>query len=262
MRTILNCARQSGKSTAVAAKATHKAKHTPGALIMIFAPTENQAVEMMEKISVFMTQDPEIILIRDSTVEKRLINGSRIRAFTSTPKSARGYSDPDIIIIDEAAYVDDELYMTIRPMMNGGKTELVLLSTPNGKNGFFYETWHKDSRIWKKIEVQPPWIMHEVMPEKYDPRTDEEYSLDRLKRGIFGYISPRHKRQFLFEEFEIMEEHWYLQEYGCQFRDPIDAVFDMDLVMAAFGHDIDPMDHPADELIYDDQSEMNDFSEW
>lgn len=233
-RLILLCARQSGKSTIIAAKVVHRAKYFPGSLIMLFAPTQDQAMELMNRISVLMSQDPEIILVRDSTETKKLLNGSRIKAFTASPKSARGYSDPDIIVFDESAQVDDELYLTVRPMMTGGKTDLILLSTPYGKGGFFYQTWTKVSDRWVKVLVRPIDILHEIDPQKYPVFDLVKWTAQQLELGIKAYVSPRHKRDFLLEEFDTMGEHWYKQEYGCEFLDPIDNAFNMDSVMRAF----------------------------
>jgi hypothetical protein len=46
-RLILKCPRQSGKSTVIAAKKRHKCKHNANLLVMLFAPTENQAMELI-----------------------------------------------------------------------------------------------------------------------------------------------------------------------------------------------------------------------
>ncbi len=233
-RLILLCARQSGKSTVTAAKVVHRAKYFPGSLILLFAPTESQAIILMDRISKFMSQDPEIILVRDSTETKKLLNGSIIKAFTASPKSARGYSDPDIIVFDESAQVDDELYLTVRPMMTGGKTDLILLSTPYGKTGFFYTTWIKPSDRWVKVMVRPIDILHEVMPSKYPKFDYEQWVKQQASIGVKAYISPRHTQEFLLDELDTMQEHWYRQEYGCEFLDPVDNAFNMEAVMRAF----------------------------
>lgn len=241
-RLILNCARQSGKSVDIGALVTHRAKYFPGSLILLFAPTENQAVELMEKISVFMKMDPEIILIRDSTVTKKLLNGSKIKAFSAAPKSARGFSDPDIIVFDEAAHTDDELYLTVRPMMTGGKTQLILLSTPFGKEGFFYDIWDKESPIWTKVLVKPVDIMHDWEPTKYPKVNEDKYVRENARKGIRAFISPRHTKEWLLEELEEMGEHWYLQEYGCEFRARLDSVFNEDTFMRCFSDDVKLLD--------------------
>lgn len=233
-RLILLCARQAGKSTIIAAKVVHRAKYFPGSLIMLFAPTEDQAEELMAKISVLMSQDPDIILVRDSSETKKLLNGSRIKAFTASPKSARGYSDPDIIVFDESAQVEDELYLTVRPMMTGGRTDLILLSTPYGKKGFFYKTWSEASKRWHKVMVKPQDILHELMPSKYPKIDYDQWREEQAALGVNAYISPRHGKEYLLEEWDTMGEHWFLQEYGCEFLDPLDNAFDMDMVHRAF----------------------------
>ncbi len=241
-RLILLCGRQSGKSTAIAAKVVHRAKFFPGSLIMLFAPTQDQAEELMAKISEFMSQDPDIVLIRDSSETKKLLNGSRIKAFCASPKSARGYSDPDIIVFDEASQVDRELYLTVRPMMTGGKTDLILLSTPYGKDGFFYDTWEKKSSRWVKVLVKPQDILHERYPQKYPKEDVRKWHEQMAKAGIKAFISPRHEREFLHEELDEMGEHWYRQEYGCEFLEPQDNVFDFNSVMRAFDSDVKAID--------------------
>ena len=233
-RLILLCGRQSGKSTAMAALCVHKVKYTPNSLILLFSPTEDQSEELMQKISTLMSQDPEIILVRDSSETKKLLNGSRIKAFSASPKAARGYSDPDIIIFDEAAQVPRELYLTVRPMMTGGKTTLIMLSTPFGKEGFFYDTWHGDDPAWTRVLVKPTDILHEAYPDKYPELDEQLWAAEHRKRGVKAFISPRHQKWFLFEELREMGEQWFRQEYNCEFLNPVNSLFDMTDVDAAF----------------------------
>ena len=237
-RLILNCCRQAGKSTVIAAKAIHRAKFWSNSLILLVSPSERQSKELMQKIDAFITQDTDIELEQDSKGEKTFRNKSRICALPGSEKTIRGYSNPDILIIDEASRVPDEVYMTIRPMMTGGTTELIIMSTPFGKSGFFYSTWTSDSGFWTKIEVQPKDILPEVLPKKFGTVSEESLIADRESKGIQLFISPRHDEGFLMEEFFTMGEYWYEQEYGCKFLNPIHNVFDMDLVDRAFGHNL------------------------
>jgi hypothetical protein len=45
------------------------------------------------------------------------------------------------LIVDEASRVQDALYQGIRPMLAVSGGRIVLLSTPWGKRGFFFEEW-------------------------------------------------------------------------------------------------------------------------
>jgi hypothetical protein len=53
----------------------------------------------------------------------------------------RGFSGTSLLIVDEAARVDDELYYAVRPMLAVSGGVLMMLSTPFGKRGVFYEEW-------------------------------------------------------------------------------------------------------------------------
>jgi phage terminase large subunit-like protein len=76
---ILNCARQSGKSTIVAIGALYHALTNPGSLVLILSPTQRQSGELFSKI----TKDYRDSGARDgrdviSATTLQLKNGSRI----------------------------------------------------------------------------------------------------------------------------------------------------------------------------------------
>jgi hypothetical protein len=51
----------------------------------------------------------------------------------------------------------------------------------------------------------------------------------------------RISKQFLEEERQALGEHWYMQEYECEFRDVIDQFFHAEDVLAACENDIQPL---------------------
>ena len=93
------------------------------------------------------------MLDEDNRLSLSLRNGSRVVRLPGTAATIRGFSAPDLIIEDEAAFVDDGFYRATRPMLattSGGR--LILMSTPYGKRGHFYEAWH-ESGDWHRVEV-------------------------------------------------------------------------------------------------------------
>ena len=68
-------------------------------------------------------------------------NGSRIVGLPGTEGTVRGFSAVSLLLIDEAARVEDAMYKALRPMLAVGGGDLWLMSTPWGKRGFFYEAW-------------------------------------------------------------------------------------------------------------------------
>ena len=47
----------------------------------------------------------------------------------------------------------DELYRAIRPMLITGGGQLILLGTPKGRKGFFFEAWEHGGEQWARVKV-------------------------------------------------------------------------------------------------------------
>jgi hypothetical protein len=60
-------------------------------------------------------------------------------ALPGTQKSIRGFSGAALLIVDEAARVDDALYYAVKPMLAVSGGSLLMLSTPYGRRGVFFE---------------------------------------------------------------------------------------------------------------------------
>jgi hypothetical protein len=54
--------------------------------------------------------------------------------------------------VDEASRVPDELYFAVRPMLAVSGGALMMLTTPYGKRGIFYEEW-TSGHGWARYEV-------------------------------------------------------------------------------------------------------------
>jgi hypothetical protein len=138
-RGILCCSRQWGKSTTTAAMAVHHAWLNPESLVLVASRTEDQSNELVRKVRRFLHR-----LGAKSRGELTLPNGSRIVPLPGDDDNVRGYSAATLILIDEAARVPDELYHALLPMLATTNGALWMMSTPNGKRGFFWEAWTAD----------------------------------------------------------------------------------------------------------------------
>lgn len=150
-RILLLCSRQLGKSTSVAFTALNTAYLVPDSLILISSKTENQARELFVKITRAHNRLNLVTSVRDTNLTLELSNGARCVALCGEGDSLRGYSDPNLCIIDEAAIVSDSVMTALLPMtiVSGGR--LIALSTPMGKRGWFYEKWIADDQSWERI---------------------------------------------------------------------------------------------------------------
>jgi hypothetical protein len=209
-RTLLLCSRQSGKSTVTAAMALHEVLFRPDSLVLLLSPSLRQSQELFRKVTDFRNRLGEPSAIEEeSALRVELKNGSRIVALPGTEETVRGFSGVRLIIVDEAARVDDPLYYSVRPMLAVSGGRMVCLTTPFGKRGFFYEEWTGDG-IWNRVKV-----------------TAKE--------------CPRITQKFLEEERASLGEWWYRQEYECSFSDTADQFFRTVDVERAFSDDVTPL---------------------
>lgn len=208
-RMIVCCSRQWGKTTTVAAKAAAEALSEPG-LILIIAPVERQARECFRKIrSSLKLALPNASWPEDNKTSLELPNGARVVALPAKGENIRGYTNPRLIIMDEAAFISDEDYRSIRPMLSHG-CRLIIMSTPFGKRGFFHETWKLQDPRWERYSVEATQCSH--IPES-----------------------------FLEEERIALGPWWYRQEYQCEFLDSIAGFFDMEAVRRSLEEGVEPL---------------------
>jgi phage terminase large subunit-like protein len=168
-RVLLNCSRQSGKSTMTAVVTLHRALYRPGSLILCLAPALRQSQELFGKVLGFYRDLGRPVSPHgERKLSLELENGSRIVTLPGSEKTIRGFSGTSLLILDEAARVEDELYFAVRPMLAVSGGALMMLSTPYGKRGVFYEEW-TSGRGWERYEVPAsrcPRISREFLEEE------------------------------------------------------------------------------------------------
>ena len=98
---------------------------------------------------------------------------------------------------------------SVHPMLAVSGGRLVCLSTPFGKRGFFFQEW-QDGQNWERIRIT-------------------------------AHDCPRISNEFLEEERQSLGDHWFRQEYLCEFLETEDQVFGLDLIQRAFSDDIQPL---------------------
>jgi Terminase large subunit, T4likevirus-type, N-terminal len=209
-RVLLNCCRQSGKSTMSGVMALHRALYHPGSLILCLAPALRQSQELFGKIASFYRDlGRPVSPVGERKLSLELENGSRIVTLPGTDKTIRGFSGVSLLIVDEASRVADELYFAVRPMLAVSGGALMMLTTPHGKRGVFYEEWTSGAG-WDRYEV----------PAEQCPR-----------------ISP----EFLEEERNALPGWVYRQEYECSFEETEDQVFTTEMVERAVTSEVTPL---------------------
>src|SRR5215204_1452765 len=117
-RVLLNCSRQSGKSTMSAVMALHRALYHPGSLVLCLAPALRQSQELFGKgLGFYRDLGRPVAPQGERKLSLELENGSRIVTLPGSEKTIRGFSGTSLLVLDEAARVEDELYFAVRPML-------------------------------------------------------------------------------------------------------------------------------------------------
>lgn len=207
---ILLCSRQSGKSLTAQLLALWTCTFQPNSLVLVVSSSLRQSLEMFRGVLNLLSKTKDHgALIEETKQACTLSNGSRIISLPSSESTIRGYAKANLIIIDEAAQVEDPVYYSARPMLSVSNGRLMLLSTPCGCTGFFWDTWQHGEN-WEKIRI-----------------TAEE--------------CPRISEEFLAEERLALGDLWYRQEYNTEFLSDGQSVFPAELVNEAFVDWLEPL---------------------
>lgn len=210
-RLLLNCCRQSGKSTTTATKALHTGLYKPKSLILLVSPSLRQSQELFRKVrDAYGALKNPPPLVEDNKLSMTLANQSRIVSLPGDQATVRGYSGVTLILEDEASQVKDDFYQAILPMLIINKGQLIAMTTPYGKRGHFFEEWTNGGDEWKRIEITAAQC----------PRMTEE-DLEKQRRS--------------------MGDMFFRQEFLCEFVDTEEQTFNYDLIRRAFADDVKPL---------------------
>ncbi len=202
--------RQVGKSTVISKDAGEFAMNHPKMSIMIIASVERQALLLFEKVlSYIYIKDKNAIKTgkdRPTKHELKLKNSSIIRCLPTGDSGygIRGYTI-DRLYADEAAYIREEVWAAVTPMLATTGGDIVLLSTPCGTEGYFYRQFHNTK--WTRIYVNA----EDVAAKRNEPQ--------RSNMVIFQK-----------EEKERMTKLQYQQEYLGLFVGGIQRFFSDEII--------------------------------
>lgn len=185
--TVVAKTRQLGITETIANLFLYKAVKNPGYVAVVlskgFADTSNVAKRIRVMANSLAPYGLE--LENDNLTDMKISGGGRILFRPSTPNGVRGLESISDILFDEVAFVDgiEEIYTSAIPSteMCGDEARLILLSTPNGKAGFY----------WDKLALN-------------NGERDVERMCDEIKEGVINPV------QFWTDENEWCKfiVHW------------------------------------------------------
>lgn len=204
--------RQCGKSFCLAGMLVHTALSTQNGLSLCISTGAKAASEIIMKCIQFAKAvevlTDKAITFRSSFDGVKFSNGSRVLALPSSTDGAnlRGWTVTGCVAIDEAAFIRnlDSIMQAIAPTLSRSQTaQLVIASTPAGKNGKFYD-------MWKAAQNDPSWYAQSTTIH------------DAILAGLDVDLDSLHK---LCPDREV-----FAQEYECVFQSSLDNMLDPALI--------------------------------
>jgi len=217
-RIMILAARQSGKSMICAIYALWHALNNPGALVLVLSPSLRQSSLLFKTIlGYYQELGRPLPADVENTRTLEFSNTSQIVSLPGLERTTRGFSGVSLLILDEAALVDDDLYYAVRPMMAVSEGKVFAIGTPHGRRGWFFQSY-TESDEFRKIKI----------------------TADQC---------PRISAEFLEQERKALGEYWFAQEYMCEFHQAATSLFRFDVVQESVKDfdelDLDLVDEPG-----------------
>jgi len=203
--------RQTGKSTVVAIDAGDFAVNNPKKHVLIISVTEDQAIELLLKVQLYIESRYKKWVKKGPRFTNKtkltLTNGSIIRtkAVGMSGVGVRGFTI-DRLIADEAAFMPEDVWPAVTPMLLTTGGDIVLLSTPHGKKGYFYECYHNEN--FKTFHVNSV----ETIEKRELSDSWTKFQKDKAK-------------EYLESEKHRLSEREFGQEYLGRFIDDLQQFF-------------------------------------
>lgn len=164
-RLITLAARQSGKTTTYTIFCLWLTLFHPEKKVLLCANQLATAIQVMDRIRLAYEDLPYFLkapVLVYNKAEMTFCNQSSIRAFSTSSSSARGFS-ANVLIVDEAAFIPkgimDDFFAAVMPIISSDpNSKVILVSTPNGTSGIFYDLWMKatdkvQTSVWTPFKI-------------------------------------------------------------------------------------------------------------
>lgn len=175
-RNIILKNRQMGISTLSAAYALWLMLFHKDKFVIVIATKQDVAKNIITKVKVMHGNLPSWLKIKcteDNKLGQTYINGSWIKAITTSSEDSGRSEGVSLLIIDEAAFIKgmDEMWGALQPTLSTGG-DIIVLSTPNGYGNWFHKTFQYASEGKNGFNpITLHWTMH---PERDQAWRDEQ----------------------------------------------------------------------------------------
>lgn len=166
---VVKSKRQCGKSFVASLILIYFSLNKKDTISMIVEPTLNQSRRMFKDITKMLDGSGIIKNANQSLLSIDFINGSEI-IFKSAEQydAIRGYSVSGILIIDEGAFIVDDVYEILFPVRDAHNSPMLVISTPLFCDGYFYRLFTStNSKSYDWCDYDTSYFLSDEKLEQY-----------------------------------------------------------------------------------------------
>ena len=203
--------RQLGLSTITAAYAMwmvlfHKDKN-----VLVIATKLAVAQNFIRKCKFLLASCPKWLIlpqiVKNNSQALEFNNGSQIKAIPTSEDAGRSEA-LSLLIVDEAAFVRnfDTLWTGLYPTLSTGG-EAIVLSTPNGVGGQYYDLWvyaEKGENIFNPIKL--PWDVHPDRNDEWFEAETKNMSQKQIAQELLCDFAASGETFLRVEDIEYIRE--------------------------------------------------------
>ena len=184
---VVKSKRQVGKSCLAALLLIEYAL-TEKCISVVVEPTQSQSRRLFKQISNMMQGTGLIVSANSQLLTMEFSNGSEILLKSAEQRDAlRGFTVSGLLVIDEAAFIQDQIFEILYPTCDANNAPILVISTPLFCSGEFYNLYtrgmsgdkHTKSYNWSKYDTSKY-----LSKEKLEFATELENSIDAFKNEL------------------------------------------------------------------------------
>lgn len=206
---VVVAGRQVGKSTTLAKIALHGAATRAGVLVLVVSAGDDAAKRLLADCVALANGSAALrgSVVSDGKSLLTFTNGSTIRSVPASIRQIRGWP-VDLLIVDEAAFVDNEIWEAAEPaILARPSSRVIMTSSPWGSN----EHWFR--KLWNEGRDNPSARVQSWQWSTFD--------------------SPLADKELLEQWRETRPAEWFRREILGQFTDDSGAYFTESELMGA-----------------------------
>ena len=190
---VVKSKRQCGKSFIASLILIYFSLNKRDTVSMLIEPTLNQSRRMFKDITKMLEGSNIITNANQSLLTIDFINGSEI-IFKSAEQydAIRGYSVSGILIIDEGAFIRDDVYEILFPTRDAHHSPMLVISTPLFCDGYFYRLYKSsNSTVFDWCDYDTSMFLSDEKLEQYrNTLSDLKFRSEYLGQFITdgGYV--------------------------------------------------------------------------